>query len=120
MDIGERLIEKFAMERNRFETTLDIIKFICKDFWDRCFKKHVDMLRTNTKGLFILTDNHFRWLSRVGGSGQGKVEDFVVLPCGLVCGALLRLGVRCRVTAEVFKGKDEVYGVSFSLQIIHS
>lgn len=119
MDVGKRLIERYAMERDHFETDLDIVKFICKDFWDRTFKKHIDMLRTNNKGLYKLTDNNFRWISRISGTGQGHLEDYVLFPCGMICGALTRLGVRCRVTAEIEK-KPLAYQVSFSIQVIQS
>ncbi len=45
--VGQRMIERSTRETPRFSTELDIIKFVCKDFWSGAFKKQVDNLRTN-------------------------------------------------------------------------
>lgn len=37
-----------------------MIKFICKDFWTEIFRKQIDNLRTNHKGVYVLADNKFR------------------------------------------------------------
>ena len=31
--VGHRLVERYTRDRPRFSDTLEIIKFICKDFW---------------------------------------------------------------------------------------
>lgn len=121
-DIGTRLVERYVMERDRLEADLDIVKFICKDFWEHTFKKQIDVLRTNHRGLYVLTDNNFRWLSHVSISDVEDAkspEDYVVFPCGVICGALTRLGVKCRVTAEVIP-QPETYKCSFNVQVIQS
>jgi hypothetical protein len=43
------LLNRTAQDRNRFnpQNSLDIIKFLCKDFWNETFGKQVDNLRTN-------------------------------------------------------------------------
>lgn len=121
LDVGTRLIERYAMERERLEADLDIVKFICKDFWEQTFKKQVDVLRTNHRGLYVLTDNDFRWLSRVSPNGDepcdATAEDYLVFPCGLVCGALSRLGLKCRVTAEIV-ALAQGHRCSFHVQVI--
>lgn len=43
---------------------LDIIKFICKELWEEIFKKKIDKLQTNHKGIFVLTDENFKWLEK--------------------------------------------------------
>jgi trafficking protein particle complex subunit 6 len=121
-DVGSRLVERYAMERERLEADLDIVKFICKDFWEQTFKKQVDVLKTNHKGLYVLTDNNFRWLARVSVSGSdhpGTPEDYLLFPCGLVCGALSRLGLKCRVTAEIVPDGLS-HKCSFHVQVIQS
>lgn len=119
--VGQRLVERLAMDRRRLDNDLDMVKFICKDFWECIFNKHVDVLRTNHRGLYVLTDNNFRWLAAVGATRQraSAAEDYVVLPCGLICGALTRLGVKCRVTAEVVP-LGCVFKCSFNVQVIES
>lgn len=118
-DVGTRLIERYSMERNRMDADLDVVKFICKDFWEHTFQKQVDVLRTNHRGLYVLTDNNFRWLRNVSNEGEhpGSPEDYLVFPCGLICGALTRLGVKCRVTAEM-TALPSAYKCSFNVQVI--
>ena len=47
--VGVRLIERYTRDRPRFSDTLEIIKFICKDFWMEVYKKQVDKLQTNNR-----------------------------------------------------------------------
>ena len=44
---GYRLIEKLTKESPKFKDELDLMKFICKDFWMSVFRKQIDNLRTN-------------------------------------------------------------------------
>lgn len=131
-DIGRRLAERHAHYRDRMEQDLEKVKFVCKDFWESTFGKQIDVLRTNHRGLFVLTDNNFRWLGNVSvprnQAGNAhldspksllSVEDFVVLPCGIICGTLTRLGLRCRVTADLYPNTDtDGFRVSFNVQLI--
>lgn len=131
------------------DTELEIVKYICKDFWEEVFKKHIDVLKTNHKvrsplfsvlsftsfvrsslapqhflrfptppvtfpvpfcifalpfcqGLFVLHDHHFRWLTKVSYNDGATctTDDCIMFPAGLICGALTRLGLQCRVVAE--------------------
>ena len=36
--VGISLCEKLCKDRIRFKEELDIVKFICQEFWDRLFK----------------------------------------------------------------------------------
>lgn len=38
---------RYSRDKPRLGDTLDIIKFLCKDFWQAVFKKQVDNLKTN-------------------------------------------------------------------------
>lgn len=38
---------RYSKDRSRLGDTLEVIKFICKDFWQAVFKKQVDNLKTN-------------------------------------------------------------------------
>lgn len=38
---------RYSKDKPRLGDTLDIIKFLCKDFWQAVFKKQVDNLKTN-------------------------------------------------------------------------
>lgn len=42
-----RLLHSFSRDRPRFNDTLDVIKFLCKDLWMLVFRKQIDNLKTN-------------------------------------------------------------------------
>ena len=103
--IGYRIAERMTKDRARLATTLDAIKFLCKDFWAEVFQKQVDKLQTNHRGVYVLQDRAFRWLTRMSSADTDKPNDaalqHLVLPCGLVRGALDNLGLACEVTANI-------------------
>ncbi|XP_052768088.1 trafficking protein particle complex subunit 6B-like [Mya arenaria] len=68
--IGQSLVERFTKDTARFKDDLDIMKFICKDFWSVVFKKQIDNLRTNHQGVYVLQDNKFRFLTQMSNGKQ--------------------------------------------------
>ncbi|XP_078389384.1 trafficking protein particle complex subunit 6b-like isoform X2 [Cetorhinus maximus] len=100
---GQGLIERFTKETPSFKDELDIMKFICKEFWTNLFWKQIDNLRTNHQGTYVLQDNRFRLLTPIS-SGKQYLEEapkFLAFTCGLVRGALSNLGINSTVTAEI-------------------
>ncbi|XP_076803350.1 trafficking protein particle complex subunit 6b-like isoform X2 [Clavelina lepadiformis] len=73
--VGQSLAEQLTKDTPRFKDDLEIMKFICRDFWNAVYQKQVDNLRTN--------------------------HQFLAVPCGFVRGALANLGINSVVTAEV-------------------
>ncbi|KAJ4391221.1 hypothetical protein N0V93_004838 [Gnomoniopsis smithogilvyi] len=102
--VGQGLVERFSRDRPRFNDTLDVIKFICKDLWTLVFRKQVDNLKTNHRGVYVLTDNLFKPFSRMstapGVNAIPRAEPFLWFPCGVVRGALAALGINATVQAE--------------------
>ncbi|KAF6256660.1 transport protein particle component-domain-containing protein [Scenedesmus sp. NREL 46B-D3] len=98
--VGRQLAERYSRDKPRMGDTLEVIKFICKDFWQAVFKKQVDNLKTNHRGIYMLQDNNFRWLLRVApaaaapeGSRPAEhlaslAQPYLELPCGIIRGAL--------------------------------
>lgn len=88
---GSRPRRSFSRDRPRFNDTLDVIKFLCKDLWTLVFKKQVDNLKTNHRGIYVLTDNAFRPLARMSTEpgGQAVVRAQPVSTMG--CFRLLRI-----------------------------
>ncbi len=89
-----------SKDRARFSGHLEVLKFICKEFWNEVFRKSIDHLKTNQKGIFILVDDKFRWLahlsfdeSELSRENRNKILAFVRLPCGLIKGALAHFGI---------------------------
>nr|CDP32582.1 Putative Trafficking protein particle complex subunit 6B [Podospora anserina S mat+] len=140
--VGQGLVERFAKDRGKFGDALDVIKFVCKDLWGLVFRKQVDNLKTNHRGNFIweghadnlfwwkqgvyvLTDNNFRPLSRMsvetggrsGGAQQAAVvraQPFLWVPCGIVRGALAAMGIQATVQAET----TELPGAVFQIKTL--
>lgn len=137
--VGQRLAEKYPVsaslpraalthslirytrDRGRFQDLLEVIKFICKDFWTEVFRKQIDNLRTNHKGVYVLADNRFRLFAHMSPtiskarpppprapipyrslpSVQEVATNYTVFSCGLIRGALANLGIACIVTSEI-------------------
>lgn len=101
--VGQSLVEHLAKDSQRFKDDLDMMKFICRDFWTAFYKKQVNNLRTNHQGVFVLQDNKFKLLMKMS-TGKQFIEHapkYLAFPCGLVRGALAGLGMNSVVTAEV-------------------
>lgn len=93
----------FTKDTARFKDELDIMKFICKDFWTTVFKKQIDNLRTNHQGIYVLQDNKFRLLTQMSAGKQylEHASKYLAFTCGLIRGGLSNLGIKSIVTAEV-------------------
>ncbi|KAH7349511.1 putative SUMO ligase SizA [Plectosphaerella cucumerina] len=113
--VGQGLVERFSRERPRFNDTLDMIKFICKDLWVLVFRKQIDNLKTNHRGVYVLTDNNFRPFSRmsaeVGGQAIARAQPFLWFPCGVLRGALAAMGVDATVQAETSELPSAVFQI---------
>uniref|UniRef100_A0A8D1L6F4 Trafficking protein particle complex subunit 6B n=2 Tax=Sus scrofa TaxID=9823 RepID=A0A8D1L6F4_PIG len=94
---------RFTKDTARFKDELDIMKFICKDFWTTVFKKQIDNLRTNHQGIYVLQDNKFRLLTQMSAGKQylEHASKYLAFTCGLIRGGLSNLGIKSIVTAEV-------------------
>mmetsp|Transcript_1267 Transcript_1267/g.1433 ORF Transcript_1267/g.1433 Transcript_1267/m.1433 type:complete len:112 (-) Transcript_1267:259-594(-) len=47
--VGQKLAERYTANKLRHTNLLEIIKYVCKDFWVATFKKQADGLRTNRR-----------------------------------------------------------------------
>jgi hypothetical protein len=65
---------RFSANRPRPQTPLDSIKFVCKDLWPLLFRKQIDNLKTNHRGVFVLTDQRFQPISRVSVDRKAGVK----------------------------------------------
>jgi len=110
--VGQRLAERYTKDVNWLSEQLDVIKFMCKDFWIAVFKKQVDKLQTNYKGIYVLHDATFRLLTHMFPTSATSPSDPVLLEqariycafsVGIIRGALLNLGVIASVKAEILK-----------------
>nr|XP_033943704.1 trafficking protein particle complex subunit 6b isoform X2 [Pseudochaenichthys georgianus] len=103
--VGQGLVERLTKDTARFKDELDIMKFVCKDFWTCVFKKQIDNLRTNHQGIYVLQDNKFRLLSQLSAGKQYLEHAPKVRPAaaragfraGVVSGLQLWTGERSTV-----------------------
>ncbi|KAL3455632.1 transport protein particle component-domain-containing protein [Aspergillus heterothallicus] len=117
--VGQGLAERFSRDRPRFTDNLDVIKFLCKDLWQILFKKQVDNLKTNHRGVYVLTDNTFRPFARmsmaVRSEAVAMAQAYLWFPCGVIRGALSNLGINTSVQAET----TELAGATFQIKTIN-
>eukprot|EP00013_Stygamoeba_regulata_P005536 CAMPEP_0177638536 /NCGR_PEP_ID=MMETSP0447-20121125/5540_1 /TAXON_ID=0 /ORGANISM="Stygamoeba regulata, Strain BSH-02190019" /LENGTH=79 /DNA_ID=CAMNT_0019140503 /DNA_START=240 /DNA_END=475 /DNA_ORIENTATION=- len=73
--VGGRLIERYTKGKPRFQEKLEIIKFICKEFWTETFRKQCDNLRTNRRGVFVLQDLNFRLLANMSSTADIDAKE---------------------------------------------
>lgn len=89
--MGERIIEKYnqlhfysiyTMCRllhkslnTRLPDQLEAFKFICKEFWSYLFKRQVDNLKTNHRGVYVMQVNDFAWTSRFAASTSDPLNN---------------------------------------------
>ncbi|KXX73206.1 Trafficking protein particle complex subunit 6B [Madurella mycetomatis] len=113
--VGQGLVERFSRDRPRFNDTLDVIKFLCKDLWTLVFRKQVDNLKTNHRGVYVLTDNAFRPFARMsaemGSQAVLRAQPFLWFPCGVVRGALAAMGITATVQAETSELPSAVFQI---------
>lgn len=107
--LGRVFAERLSRDKAPMTTHLEIMKWICKEFWNALFLKGIDNLRTNHKGTFVLRDTQFRWTRRVSQNVHGGVErlpysllcvDYLILPCAILQGALSTFGIEATVSAD--------------------
>ncbi|KAK4569823.1 hypothetical protein LTR86_002792 [Recurvomyces mirabilis] len=108
--VGQGLVERFSVNKPRPTTPLEAIKFICKDLWILVFRKQIDNLKTNHRGIFVLTDTKFQPLGRMSvdrrtgirGAEEAlaRAQTYLYFPCGVIRGALAGLGVEATVEAS--------------------
>ncbi|MCJ1471215.1 Trafficking protein particle complex subunit 33 [Pseudocyphellaria aurata] len=103
--VGQGLVERFSRDRPRFTDTLDVIKFLCKDMWTLVFRKQIDNLKTNHRGVYVLTDNGFRPFARMSMASPSntatRAQPFLWFPCGVIRGALASMSINATVQAEI-------------------
>ncbi|KIW27036.1 uncharacterized protein PV07_06817 [Cladophialophora immunda] len=128
--VGEGLSERISRDRPRFNQAglnganvgnvndhhLDVIKFLCKDIWGVVWRKQVDNLKTNHRGVFVLTDNKFRPLTRMSMANHAealqRARPYLFFPCGIIRGVLSSLGIKATVQAETIELPGAVFQIT--------
>jgi len=119
-DVGYRCVERVL---SRQKTTLsanaeplDLVKMVCKDFWEEVFQKKIDKLQTNHRGVFVLSDYKFKWLDKYvsdDAASKQAAAKMLHFPCGIIRGALANLGLSATVHADF----TALPGCTFNIRI---
>eukprot|EP01116_Phalansterium_solitarium_P012466 TRINITY_DN28776_c0_g1_i1.p1 TRINITY_DN28776_c0_g1~~TRINITY_DN28776_c0_g1_i1.p1 ORF type:complete len:175 (-),score=27.58 TRINITY_DN28776_c0_g1_i1:185-709(-) len=122
--VGSRLVERYTRERGRFSDSLEMVKFICKEIWTDVFKKQVDNLKTNHKGIFVLNDAKYRALNKISASSATQSPPPVPSPaqltafgCGLIKGVLCSMGMPCEVSADFSSPNVQLPACNFTIKM---
>ncbi|KAJ5677456.1 Trafficking protein particle complex subunit 6B [Penicillium maclennaniae] len=111
---------RFSRDRPRFTDNLDVIKFLCKDLWTVLFRKQVDNLKTNHRGVYVLTDSAFRPFGRMSMAARSEAismaQAYLWFPCGIIRGALANLGINTTVQAET----SDLPGATFQIKTVQA
>ena len=108
--VGSQLAERYTKDRPRFGDATEVILCVCKEFWPAVFGKRIDSLKTNNKGVFVLTDVQLKWIGNVRAVGHSNADgenkkkqvsaDVARIPSGMLSGFLNTCGFAAEVTAD--------------------
>ena len=103
------------------KTQLEAVKFLCKEFWTEVFRKQIDKLQTNHRGVFVLKDLELKWLKRLPPdeeSARVGAIRILAFPCGLIRGALACLGLSGAVVSCDFLADGKTMAsCSFNIKV---
>ena len=129
--VGYRLCERLAQNRTFTASgkdptmavaaaQLEAVKFLCKEVWMEVFRKQIDKLQTNHRGVFVLKDLELRWLTRIPPDNEvARVTALQLLsfPCGIVRGTLSNLGIPAVVSCDFLNDGQNMSACSFNVKI---
>ena len=129
--VGYRLCERLAQNRS-FSATgkdpamavaasqLEAVKFLCKEVWMEVFRKQIDKLQTNHRGVFVLKDLELRWLTRLPSNQEAArvtAIQLLAFPCGIIRGSLANLGIPAVVSCDFLADGQNMSACSFNIKI---
>ena len=129
--VGYRLCERLAQNRTFSAggkdpsmavaaAQLEAVKFLCKEIWMEVFRKQIDKLQTNHRGVFVLKDMELRWLTRLPPNTEtARVTAIQLLafPCGIIRGCLANLGIPAVVSCDFLADGQNMSACSFNIKI---
>lgn len=72
----------------RLPDQLEIFKFICKEFWSYLFKRQVDNLKTNHRGVYVMQVNDFSWTANFANSTADPLNNNLTVLVNIIFHAL--------------------------------
>jgi hypothetical protein len=129
--VGFRLCERMAQNRSFSSggkdptiavaaAQLEAVKFLCKEIWMEVFRKQIDKLQTNHRGVFVLKDMELRWLTRLPPNTEAArvtAIQLLAFPCGIIRGCLSNLGIPAVVSCDFLADGQNMSACSFNIKI---
>jgi hypothetical protein len=129
--VGFRLCERLSQNRTfaasgkdpamvAAAAQLEAVKFLCKEVWMEVFRKQIDKLQTNHRGVFVLKDLELRWLTRLPPNqetARGIAIQMLAFPCGIIRGTLSNLGIPAVVSCDFLADGQNMAACSFNIKI---
>ena len=129
--VGFRLCERLSQNRTfsaggkdpssvAAAAQLEAVKFLCKEVWIEVFRKQIDKLQTNHRGVFVLKDMELRWLTRLPANRENArvtAIQMLAFPCGIVRGTLSNLGIPAVVSCDFLADGQNMAACSFNVKI---
>ncbi|XP_049852450.1 trafficking protein particle complex subunit 6b-like [Schistocerca gregaria] len=147
--VGHKLMERLCQGTGklRFEEKpssleyckdLEIVKFICKDFWYFVWKRQVEALKTSNSTIprvrYILIDTAFVWLKRFSSYSFAETkqlaEKYLCFSAGIIRGAFSNQGIRAKVEVSIIQpeldktnnkpqtGPSKALGCTFKVSVV--
>lgn len=110
-----KLSDQIKSNNESFSTLLDIMKFICKDFWKILFNKQISNLRTNHRGTFVLVDSNFKLIENLHANHDqfnNHVNYYLSFTSGILRGLIKSFGYDCMINFEV----NQFPSVNFNIE----
>lgn len=99
---------------------LEAVKFLCKEIWIEVFRKQIDKLQTNHRGVFVLKDMKLKWLEGLPVNREKSritAIQMLAFPCGIVRGALANLGIPAVVSCDFLPDGQNTAACSFNVKM---
>lgn len=99
-----KLNDQLIKNQENLINLLDIMKFICKDFWKLLFKKQINNLRTNHRGTFVLVDSNFKLIEHLNLNDENfhaYIDYYLYFVDGIIKGILKDFGINSLISHEV-------------------
>jgi len=111
-EVGYRLGERYSKDIHFLQLDrLALIKYFCIHIWTNVFGKHVDKLRSDSSGLYVLHECSFPWISQISCASEAdadwKCRPYTQLAVGIIRGALTNFGLAPEVCMEFDFSKSE-------------
>ncbi|KAL2316460.1 TRAPP complex subunit Trs33 [Schizosaccharomyces pombe] len=116
--VGRKITERLLLNRNRITETTDVMRFLCRELWPIVFRKPLDNLKTNRRGIFVLTDTYFYWFTKMTamtGTEMAQITTpYFYFPSGFIRGVVYTFGYSAQVIAQCPNLPTCIFHVKFS------